>query len=235
MMLLERWVVATVLGLATPLVSTAAQPYAPQQAPDGQTQQPVKTGQDRAKAPDSQDPQAANADDDQDEKPGTSAYDRDTPPEDQNPTKAGDDHPAMPAQTGEEQDAKPAISAYDRDIPPEDQNQAKTGDDQDAKPGKVAQDQEAQPNSSDGQNPAKAPEHALAASPATPAQAEQQQLEKDSATLLRLVQELKVEVEKAGSNTLSLAALRKADEIQRLAKDLKERMKEQGQTSQNKP
>jgi hypothetical protein len=84
-------------------------------------------------------------------------------------------------------------------------------------------------------SPAKAPEHALATSPATPAQAEQQQLEKDSATLLRLVQELKAEVEKAGSNTLSLAALRKADEIQRLAKNLKEKMKEQGQTFQNKP
>jgi hypothetical protein len=60
-------------------------------------------------------------------------------------------------------------------------------------------------------------------------------LEKDSATLLQLVQELKAEVEKAGSNTLSLAALRKADEIQRLAKNLKEKMKEQGQISQNKP
>ena len=83
--------------------------------------------------------------------------------------------------------------------------------------------------------PAKAPEHALTPSPATPEQAEQQQLEKDSATLLQLVQELKVEVEKAGSNTLSLGALRKADEIQRLAKNLKERMKEQGQTFQNKP
>ncbi len=60
-------------------------------------------------------------------------------------------------------------------------------------------------------------------------------MEKDSATLLQLVQELKVEVEKAGSNTLSLAALRKADEIQRLAKNLKERMKEPGQAFQNKP
>jgi hypothetical protein len=224
MMLLERWVVATVLGLAMPFVSTAAQPYAPQQAPVAQ-----------AKAPDSQDPQAANADDDQDEKPGTSAYDRDTPPEDQNPTKAGDDHPAVPAQAGEEQDAKPAISAYDRDTSPDDQNPTKAGDDQDAKPAKVAQE-EAQPNkSSDGQTPAQVPEHALALAPATPEQAEQQQLEKDSATLLRLVQELKVEVEKAGSNTLSLAALRKADEIQRLAKNLKEKMKEQGQAFQNKP
>jgi hypothetical protein len=44
---------------------------------------------------------------------------------------------------------------------------------------------------------------------------------------------LKAEVEKAGSNTLSLAALRKADEIQKLSKSLKERMKE-GLASQSK-
>jgi hypothetical protein len=236
MMLLERWVVATVLGLGLPLVSTAAWSSAPQQAGDAQTKQPAKTEQDRAKAPVSQDPQAANADDDQDEKPGTSAYDRDTPTEDQDPAKAGDDHPAMPAQAGDDQGVKPVISAYERDAQTEDQRPAKAGDDQDAKPAKVAVDQEAQPiKSSDGQNPAKPSEHALAPPPATPEQAEQQQLEKDSATLLQLVEELKVEVEKAGSNTLSLAALRKADEIQRLAKNLKERMKEQGQTSQNKP
>ncbi len=68
----------------------------------------------------------------------------------------------------------------------------------------------------------------LPSSPATPEQ-------KDTAELLRLVQELKAEVEKAGSNTLSLAALRKADEIQRLVKSLKERMKEEGQGFVNKP
>ena len=69
----------------------------------------------------------------------------------------------------------------------------------------------------------------------TPEQVKQRKFDKDSAELLHLVQELKVEVEKAGANTLSLAALRKADEIQKLAKDLKERMKEQGQTFASKP
>ena len=44
-----------------------------------------------------------------------------------------------------------------------------------------------------------------------------------------------MDVEKAGANTLSLDALRKADEIQKLAKDLKERMKEEGQTFASKP
>jgi hypothetical protein len=246
MMLLERWVVATVLGITMPLVSTAAGSSAPQQAGAAQ---PEKTEQNRAKAADGQDPQAANADDDQDDKLGTSAYDRDTPPEDQDPAKAGVDHPVMPAQGGDDQDAKPAISAYDRDTPSADQNPAKAGgvdqnnqnlskavDKQDAKPAKVAEDQVALPDKTgDGLSPAKAPEHAVTWFAATPAQAEQQQLQKDSATLLQLVQELKAEVEKAGNNTLSLAALRKADEIQRLAKNLKEKMREQGQTSQNKP
>jgi hypothetical protein len=229
MMLLERWVIATVVGLALPLVSTVAWSSAPQQASPAQTGQPAKPEQDRAKPANNQDPQAANDNDDQDENPGTSAYDRDTPAEDRDPAIAGDD-----------QNTKPAISASDRDTQPgtgsEDQSPSKVDDDKDAKPAKVAQEQPAQPNkSSDVQNPVKASERALALPPATPEQAEQLQLEKDSATLLQLVQELKAEVEKAGSNTLSLAALRKADEIQRLAKNLKEKMKEQGQVSQNKP
>jgi hypothetical protein len=78
--------------------------------------------------------------------------------------------------------------------------------------------------------PARKP--ALALPAATP---EQQQLEKDTAQLLRLVQELKVEVEKAGKDTLSLVAVRKADEIQRLARNLKERMREHEQVPGNKP
>jgi hypothetical protein len=74
-----------------------------------------------------------------------------------------------------------------------------------------------------------------AAPPAPAVDPAQQQLEKDSAQLLQLVQELKVEVDKAGSNTLSLAAVRKADEIQKLAKNLKEEMRERGQIVASKP
>jgi hypothetical protein len=70
--------------------------------------------------------------------------------------------------------------------------------------------------------------------PPKPGTPEEQQLRKDSAYLLQLVQELKTEVEKAGSNTLSLAALRKADEIQKLSKSLRDRMKEFGLVSQGK-
>jgi hypothetical protein len=59
-------------------------------------------------------------------------------------------------------------------------------------------------------------------------------MEKDTADLLRLVRELKAEVNRAGSNTLSVAAVQKADEIQRLVKSLKEQMRERGLIVVNK-
>ena len=63
----------------------------------------------------------------------------------------------------------------------------------------------------------------------------ERQLQIDTAHLLQLTEELKTEIDKAGSNTLSLAALRKADEVQKLARELKERMKDRGQVIQSKP
>jgi hypothetical protein len=67
---------------------------------------------------------------------------------------------------------------------------------------------------------------------ATPQQAV---LEKEAVQLLQLTRELKEEVDKAGVNMLSLAALRKADEVQKLSKDLKERMRDRGQAVAGKP
>jgi hypothetical protein len=78
--------------------------------------------------------------------------------------------------------------------------------------------------------PEKAPEKPFVAS--TPQQA---LLQKEAVHLLELTQELKAEVEKAGVNMLSLAAVRKAEEVQKLSKDLKERMREQGQVVAGKP
>jgi len=63
----------------------------------------------------------------------------------------------------------------------------------------------------------------------------ERQLQIDTAHLLRLTQELKAELDKAGNNTLSLAALRKADEVQKLARELKGKMKDRGQVIQSKP
>jgi hypothetical protein len=96
--------------------------------------------------------------------------------------------------------------------------------------GAPGQSQDAQPAQDDTQ-----PVPAPPAPPAPPADPAQQQLEKDTAELLQLVQDLKAEVDKAGSDTLSLAALRKADAIQKLAKSLKDRMKDRVQATVSKP
>jgi outer membrane biosynthesis protein TonB len=69
--------------------------------------------------------------------------------------------------------------------------------------------------------------------PLRPMTEQEQQLEKDSARLLTLVRELKDEVAKAGIDTLSLNALRKAQEIERLSKTLKDRLKAQALTGTN--
>ena len=166
-----------------------------------------------------QDAQPVKAGDDQDAQPVKTADDQDV-----QPVKAGDDQNAQPAKAGDQRDAQPVKAADDQDLQP-----VKAGDDQDTQPARAAD--QGQPEKSGGdQNPTKAA--APAPHPTTP---EQQKFEKDTAELLQLVQELKVEVEKAGSNTLSLAALRKADEIQRLAKNLKEKMKTEGQAFASKP
>jgi outer membrane biosynthesis protein TonB len=77
--------------------------------------------------------------------------------------------------------------------------------------------------------PVKQPEPPLSSDP------EERQLQIDTSHLLQLTEELKTELDKAGSNTLSLTAVRKADEVLKLAKALKERMKDRGQVIQSKP
>jgi hypothetical protein len=51
------------------------------------------------------------------------------------------------------------------------------------------------------------------------------QIAEDSAKLLKLATDLKAEVDKTNKDTLSLAVIRKADEIERLAHNVKEKMK----------
>jgi hypothetical protein len=51
------------------------------------------------------------------------------------------------------------------------------------------------------------------------------QIAEDSAMLLKLATDLKAEVDKTGKDTLSLNVIRKADEIERLAHNVKEKMK----------
>ncbi len=51
------------------------------------------------------------------------------------------------------------------------------------------------------------------------------QITDDSARLLKLASDLKTEVDKTSKDTLSLGVIRKADEIERLAHNVKEKMK----------
>jgi hypothetical protein len=51
------------------------------------------------------------------------------------------------------------------------------------------------------------------------------QIADDTAKLLKLATELKTEVDKTSKDTLSLGVIRKADEIERLAHSVKEKMK----------
>jgi hypothetical protein len=51
------------------------------------------------------------------------------------------------------------------------------------------------------------------------------QISEDSAKLLKLATDLKAEVDKTTKDTLSLNVVRKADEIERLAHSVKEKMK----------
>lgn len=53
----------------------------------------------------------------------------------------------------------------------------------------------------------------------------QQQLKADASRLLALAQELKAEVDKSSKDTLSVDVVKKADEIEKLAKSVKEKMK----------
>jgi hypothetical protein len=230
MMLLERWAVGAILALTVPLVSTAGGVFEPQQTRNTRTAHPVRN----------QDP---------DEQQGPDALPSKTIDEQDAPyIKAGEEQDAQSAKTGEDSNAEPAKTAEDPIAPA-----AKTADDPIAPSTKAADDQDVQPVKaaepdppaepvkaaedlpapppppSPIQNPQ--PAKAVVSVPSSPATQEQ----KDTAQLLQLVQELKAEVEKAGSNTLSLAALRKADEIQRLVKNLKEKMKVEGQGLVNKP
>ena len=56
--------------------------------------------------------------------------------------------------------------------------------------------------------------------------ARQKQLAADSAQLLKLATELKAEVDKTTKDTLSLTVIRKAGQIEKLAHDVKEKMKQ---------
>ncbi len=57
-------------------------------------------------------------------------------------------------------------------------------------------------------------------------EARQQQIVKDTSKLLALATELKSDVDKTNKDVLSLDVIRKADEIEKLSKNIKEHMKD---------
>lgn len=63
--------------------------------------------------------------------------------------------------------------------------------------------------------------------PLTPEEKKRAELRADTEKLYRLTQELKVEVDKSNKDTLSVSVIKKAQEIERLAKSIKERSKNQ--------
>jgi uncharacterized protein YlxW (UPF0749 family) len=76
---------------------------------------------------------------------------------------------------------------------------------------------------------ARIPVHGAQVSAAQPApqsaSARQKKIAEDSAKLLQMANDLKAEVEKTSKDQMSLEVIRKADEIEKLAHDLKLRMK----------
>lgn len=83
--------------------------------------------------------------------------------------------------------------------------------------------QPAAPSSpTDAKKPSGTPAPTVAAAAAT--DPHQAQIIADSQKLLKLSQELKAEVAKSNKDTLSIAVIKKADEVEKLAKALKEEM-----------
>jgi cytochrome P450 len=63
--------------------------------------------------------------------------------------------------------------------------------------------------------------------PMTEAEKRKADLQADTEKLYKLTQELKAEVDKSNKDTLSVSVVKKAQEIERLAKSIKERSKSQ--------
>src|SRR5271154_4615314 len=69
------------------------------------------------------------------------------------------------------------------------------------------------------------PDESAGQKPMSPEAARQAQLVADTNRLYQLAQELQAEVAKSSKNTLSLSVVKKAAEVEKLARSLKERMK----------
>lgn len=75
------------------------------------------------------------------------------------------------------------------------------------------------------QAPATTVATADASKPASPQTPQQKQLADDTAKLLTLANELKVELEKSGKDTLSLSVIKKAEQVGKLARKVRDEMR----------
>lgn len=73
--------------------------------------------------------------------------------------------------------------------------------------------------------PAPAQADPKAATKPTPKEAREAEINAEAQQLYQLAQELKVEVDKSNKDTLSLAVVKKAEEIEKLARTLKQNMR----------
>ncbi len=172
--------------------------------------------------------------------PSLATADRAQPDQAPDPDQTQPDQPAadqaQPDQASDQDQAQPEEPAADQaasDQAASDQAKPEEPAADQAKPEEPAADQAAAVQAKHEEPEANQPaaKQVVATPHGTP---EEQQLQKETTRLLQLVQELKVEVAKAGANTLSLTAVRKADEVLKLSKDLKERMKERGLVPQSR-
>jgi hypothetical protein len=234
MILLDRWIIAVILSVG--LVSTVGS--APGQSSSAKRQAPpVEAAKpDLATADQMQPDQAAKPDQPAADQAGAdqAAPDQTTPDQASDQDQAKPDQPAADQATSDQ--AKPEEPAADQatadqakpEEPAADQAAADPAKPEEPVADKTTSDQP-KPDQPEANQPAA--KQVVATPHGTP---EEQQLQKETTRLLQLVQELKAEVAKAGSNTLSLTAVRKADEVLKLSKDLKERMKERGPVPQSR-
>jgi hypothetical protein len=225
MILLERSIVAVILsiGLVSTVGSAGGQSSsARSQAPPVEVANPSLATADRAQPDQAPDPDQAQPDQATPEEPAADqASDQDqAKPEEPAADQAASDQ-AKPEEPAADQTTSDQTTS-DQAKPEEPAAVQATSEP--AKP-----EEPAKPDSPAVNQPAA--KQVVATPHGTP---EEQQLQKETTRLLQLVQELKAEVAKAGANTLSLSAVRKADEVLKLSKDLKERMKERGLVPQSR-
>jgi hypothetical protein len=206
--------IAAILSLGVPLVSTAGGAPGPPQAGAAQTTNSAKSGDNQAAEP-------AKDDEETSDEPVQAGQ----PPATQPPEQPGGATTDQPVQAGQPAAALPPGNTGD--TPPVEPAQAVQPP---AAPAVPSPDHAAEIPPTDSVS--EGDDSTLTSTASTP---KQQQLQKDTAKLLQLVRELRVDVDKAGKDQLSVAAVRKANEIQKLAKDLGERMRELEQVPGNRP